>query len=45
MSSLSRDADELSDDELLERIAALDEERYPVAVDARRALDQEEGSS
>lgn len=38
------DAEELSDEELLERLATLGEE-YETAAHARRALDAQEGSS
>lgn len=40
--SLTQNPEELSDDELLEQVAALDEEKYPVAKDAERALDHDE---
>lgn len=45
--SLSVDPEvrDMSDDELLERIAGLDSERYPIAKHARRALGGQEGSS
>lgn len=41
------DVADLSDEELLERIAALDPEEYPLAPVAKRALknDPQEGSS
>jgi hypothetical protein len=38
------DVSDLSDDELLERIAALDEEQYPLVPVAKRALAQEDSS-
>jgi len=37
-----QDPEELSDEELLKRLATLDEEEYPVARDAQRALDQDD---
>lgn len=43
--SLAKDPAEMTDDELLERIAALDPEQYPVATHAQRALDSQEDSS
>jgi len=48
MSQQRRPPDELSNRELLERIASYDPEKYPVVEDARRALPDdydEEGSS
>lgn len=42
--SPTEDPHELSDEELLRRIAAKDPEKFPLAKDARRALDQEEDS-
>ena len=46
----STDASDLSNDELLARVAALDEDGYPIAAHAERALatqteESEEGSS
>jgi hypothetical protein len=46
MSTISKDPEDMTDEELLERVAALDEDQYPVAKDAQRALrDQDEGGS
>lgn len=42
--SVDKEVRELSDDELLERIAGLDPERYPIAKHAQRALDGQEVS-
>lgn len=39
------DPEDLSNKELLERVADLDEDRYPVASRAKAALDQLEESS
>lgn len=44
MSSLSKDPEEMSDDELLERIAALDETTVPLAKRARRVLQEDDDS-
>jgi hypothetical protein len=37
----NRDPEDLSDDELLARIAEYDEEEYPLAKYAKRALDDD----
>jgi hypothetical protein len=43
--SIGPNPEELSDDELLERIAALDEDEFDSVAHARRALSDQEGSS
>jgi len=48
MSQISKEPEDMTDEELLERVAALDEDQYPVAQHAQRALKRsqdEEGSS
>lgn len=39
-----KDVEDLTDEELLERIAALDEEQFPLVKHAKRALGQEDSA-
>ena len=41
MTHTEKDPSEMSNEELLEAVAGLDEEQYPIATHARRALGRE----
>ena len=45
MSQFAKDPQEMTDEELLETVASYDEDEYPVAKHAKRALSQGEEDS
>jgi len=45
MSQFAKDPQEMTDEELLETVASYDEDEYPVAKHAKRALNQGEEDS
>jgi hypothetical protein len=45
MSQFAKDPEEMTDEELLETVASYDEDEFPVAKHAERALNQDEEES